>query len=357
MTSLQRCLSVLNGQLPDRVPVIPQSFMFAVETAGFKIGKANRSGRLMAEAHRISQQKFGYDGCVIDFDDASLAEACGAKVIYREDEPAVVDESEPLLKDLRDVEDLKLPDPYRDGRLPEWLEATERLRTSIGDEVLIMGRADQGPFSLACLLRGMEQFMMDLLVEDQAVIEKVLDYTRRACAVFAKAQKDAGAHITSIGDALAGPALIAPDTYRRLAWEPEKSLTDEVRNYGIPFSIHICGDTTEIIEDMGKTGADVLELDWKVDMGKARKILPARTVIMGNIDPSDPLVLGTPEQVDLNAKKIITQTAGRGLILSSGCAMGRNTPEENMRAMVAAPEKYGTLEQLMEMDHDREQAE
>ncbi len=349
LTSLQRCMRVLHGEWPDRVPVVPQSFMFAVETAGFRIGEANRSGKLMAEAHRICQEKFGYDGCVIDFDDASLAEACGARVIYREDEPAVVDESEPLLKDLRDVDDLKLPDPYRDGRLPEWLEATERLRTMIGDDVLIMGRADQGPFSLACLLRGMEQFMMDILIEDQLLIERVLDYTRRACAVFAKAQKDAGAHITSIGDALAGPALIAPDTYRKLAWKPEKTLTEEVRNYGIPFSIHICGDTTEIIEDMGQTGADVLEIDWKVDMGFARKVLSPGTVIMGNIDPSDPLVLGTPRHVDKAAKEIITGTGGKGLILSSGCAMGRNTPEENMRAMVEAPKEYGTYEQLMEM--------
>lgn len=350
LTSLQRCRKVLNGEIPDRVPVIPQSFMFAVETAGYKIGEANRSGRVMAEAHRISQEKFGYDGCVIDFDDASLAEACGAKVIYREDEPAVVDESEPLLKDLRDVEGLKLPNPYKDGRLPEWLEATERLRASVGNDVLIMGRADQGPFSLACLLRGMEQFMLDILIEDLALIEKVLDYTRRTCAIFAKAQKDAGAHITSIGDALAGPALIAPKSYRKLAWGPEKQLTKEVRDYGIPFSIHICGDTTEIVEDMGKTGANVLELDWKVDMGLARKTLPASTVIMGNIDPSDPLVLGTPVQVDAAAKKIIEQTAGRGLILSSGCAMGRNTPEENMRALVGASGKYGTYEQLMAME-------
>ncbi len=350
LSSLQRCLKVLNGELPDRVPVIPQSFMFAVETAGLKIGDVNSSGKLMAEAHRISVEKYGYDGCVIDFDDASLAEACGAKVIYRDDEPAVIDESRPLLSDLRDIDELKLPDPYKDGRLPEWLEATARLRESVGNDVLVMGRADQGPFSLAGLLRGMEQFMMDILTEDQALIEKVLDYSRRACLVFAKAQKDAGAHITSIGDALAGPSLIAPETYRRLAWHPEKQLTEDIRAYGIPFSIHICGNTTDIIEDMGKTGADVLELDWKVDMGQARKILPASTVIMGNIDPSDPLVLGTPEQVDANAEMIIKQTAGKGLILSSGCAMGRNTPEENMRALVKAPKKHGTYEQLVAME-------
>ena len=43
MTSLQRCMAVLNGDIPDMLPVIPQSFMFAVETAGMKIGPANQA--------------------------------------------------------------------------------------------------------------------------------------------------------------------------------------------------------------------------------------------------------------------------------------------------------------------------
>ena len=139
MTSLQRCMAVLNGDIPDMLPVIPQSFMFAVETAGMKIGDVNRNGRKMAQAHIISQEKYGYDGCVIDFDDATIAEAVGAKVIFREDEPATVDEGCPVLKDLRDVYDMPIPDPLRSGRLCEWLEATRTLVDAIGDRVFVMG--------------------------------------------------------------------------------------------------------------------------------------------------------------------------------------------------------------------------
>lgn len=43
MTSLQRCMAVLNGEVPDMLPVIPQSFMYAVETAGLKISDVNRT--------------------------------------------------------------------------------------------------------------------------------------------------------------------------------------------------------------------------------------------------------------------------------------------------------------------------
>ena len=291
MTSLQRCMAVLNGEVPDMLPVIPQSFMYAVETAGLKISDVNKDGRKMAQAHILSQEKYGYDGCVIDFDDASIAEAIGAKVIFREDEPATVDEEQPVLKDLRDIYELPLPDPQKSGRLCEWLEATRTLVDAIGDHVFIMGRADQGPFSIACLLRGTTQFMMDLLSEDPQVIADVIEYCRQASVLFAKAQKDAGAHATSIGDALAGPNLISPDMYRQFALEPEKKMTEEVQAYGIPLSLHICGNTNAIIEDRGtdsgsrletrhgrsaKTGSDGHDPD-----GKCRSQFPAGTRYAG----------------------------------------------------------------------------
>lgn len=350
MTSLERCMKVLDHGIPDRVPVVPQTFMFACETAGKKIGQINKNGKLMAETHRISREKYGYDGIVIDIDDASLAEACGAKVIFRENEVAIVDEHDPVLKDLRQIADMELPDPRSAGRLPEWLAATEELISTVGDHVFIMGRADQGPFDLACLLRGTEQFMIDLLTEDPELIWNVLDWCRNANLLFARAQKDAGAHATSIGDSYAGPNLMSPEMYRRFALEHEITLTRQVQDYGIPFSIHICGNTNAIIEDMVSTGAKILEVDWQVDMKSASEKSRGRSVLMGNIDPSDPLVFGEPVTVDTQAERIIKDTFGRDLFLSSGCAMGRNTKPENMRALVEAPKKYGTYEQIMEMN-------
>jgi len=350
MTSLERCCAVLNGEIPDSLPVVPQCFLLAIEAAGFKIGNINRNGKLMAKAHVVLQEKYGYDGCVIDFDVASMAEALGAKIIFRDDEPAVVNEDEPVLKNLRDIYDLEYPNPFKVGRLCEWLEATRTLSDEIGDHVFVMGRADQGPFSVACMLRGTTQFMMDLMTEDKKVIADVLEYCRKAVAIFAKAQKDAGAHATSIGDALAGPSMISSEMYREFALEPEKLLVKEAQDYGIPFSIHICGNTNAIIGDMATTGAKILEVDWKLDMQEAREAVPLSTVLMGNLDTSFPLVLGTPGDVEEAVKNLIAATKGRSLFVSSGCAMGRNTPLENFEALVAAARKYGSYEEIMKLN-------
>ena len=71
--------------------------------------------------------------------------------------------------------------------------------------------------------------------------------------------------------------------------------------------------------------------------------------LMGNINPSDPMCIGTPDQVRSCVQDVIHKTRGRGLILSSGCALGANTKPENMAALVESARLYGTREQLEEL--------
>ena len=346
MTSLQRVQAVLDGRMPDRLPVIPQGFMFSAKTAGYDIGAINRDPVKMAESHRISQEKYGYDGCIIDVDDATLAEACGAKVIFREHDVAAVDEHAPALTDLRQIDDLTLPDPMKDGRICEWLETVQRILEAIGDHVFVMGRADAGPFSLLCFLRGTQELMVDLLTEEPEVIHHALEWATEAHIRFARAQLQAGAHATSMGDAYASPNLISPEMYRAFAFPYERKVVQALEDLKKPYSVHICGDTSTIVEDMGQLGAKILEIDWKSDMGHARRLVPEDVVLMGNINPSDPMCLGTPEDVRAKAKEIIEGTRGCGIILSSGCALGANTKPENMQALVESAKLYGTWEQI-----------
>ena len=346
MTSLERVQAVLNGQLPDRLPVVPQSFMFSALTGGYHIGQINRNPAKMAECHRISQEKYGYDGCVIDVDDATLAEACGAKVHYRDNDVAAVDENAPLLQDLRDIDSLHMPDPHKDGRLPEWLETAQRLLEAVGDHVFVMGRTDQGPFDLLCLLRGAQNLMIDLMDEDEDVIRHALEWTAEAHIRFARAMLELGAHATSMGDSYAGPNLISPAMYREFGVPYEKKVVEAVRDLPGAYSIHICGNTNSIIEDMGRLGSKILEVDWQVDMGHARSVIPDDVVLMGNINPSDPMCIGTPETVLAQVQNIVETTRGKGLIISSGCALGENTKPENMRALVESAKRFGTYEQL-----------
>jgi len=336
MNGLERCLNSLNRQSIDKVPVVPQGFLFAIETSEFRMSEVVHNPENMAKALMQCWEQYDYDGIVIDFDDATLAEACGASVIFRDIEPAMVDESKPVITNWSDLDKLRLPDPNKSGRLPVWLETTRILSKQLGREVMIMGRADQGPFTLASLLRGTQNFMMDLMTEDPQPVHELIDYCTEAFTRFAKAQKDAGAHFTSMGDALAGPNLISPDLYRTFAWKPECTAVRAIQDYGISFSLHICGNTTAIIDEMLQTESKVLEIDWQVDLAEVIKKAHGQTIIMGNINPSHPIVTGTRQEVYKETIKLLQQTKGKGIWLSTGCAIGRNTPPENFEAFIRA---------------------
>lgn len=352
MTPLERMYAVSRGEIPDFLPVLPQSFLFAMKDSGYDIGQVNRNPALMARCHLECMEKYGYDGCVMDVDDATLAEACGAHVLFREENVAVVDESRPVLKDLRGVDDLKVPDPERDGRLPEWIETTQRIAEKVGKTHIVMGRGDTGPFSLLTLLRGPENFMIDMLEEDEDVIFHALEWALKAHIAFAKAELQVGANVTSMGDSYASPNLVSPDIYRKYALPYEQKVVQAVQTDDQFYAIHICGDTNKIIADMGKTNARILEVDWKLDMKRAREVVPDYSLLMGNVNPSDPLYLGRPSDVREAVRKIVDDTKGRGLIISSGCAIGANTPPENIKALVDAARKYGAHDYVAELQQN-----
>ena len=140
-----------------------------------------------------------------------------------------------------------------------------------------MGRADQGPFDLLALLRGPMEFMMDLITEDEDVIKHAFDWAAEAHIRFARAQLQAGAHATSMGDVYAGQSLVSPDIYRNLAFPYEKKVTEALKDLNGWYSIHICGKANLIIDAMGRTGADILEIDWETD--GVRKHKPSDGVV------------------------------------------------------------------------------
>jgi uroporphyrinogen-III decarboxylase len=96
----------------------------------------------------------------------------------------------------------------------------------------------------------------------------------------------AGADMVSNGDSPAGPDLISPAMYGAFAQPYERTLVDEAHALGLPYALHICGNTTRMVEAMLAIGADALELDYKADMRRAHDTMKGRAVFIGNIDPS-----------------------------------------------------------------------
>lgn len=340
MNSRQRILAAVKGLPHDRIPVAQHNFPFVVRHCGLTIREYMYNPDKAAQALADTAYDFGYDCIIIDFDTCALAESMGAQITVGADEPARI--SVPAVKSLSELKTLKIPNPREDGRLPLWIETTRLLRKKVGGELAIMGRADQGPFSLLGLLYSPEQLMMDLLDETaEADIFAGLEICVQAGAAFAKAQLDAGADMTSIGDSFAGESLISPDMYMRFA-QPFERKYKKLLGDGL-FSLHICGKSNNIIDGMAATGAEILELDHLNDLERSFQTVANRACIFGNIDPSSVLAHGDADCVKSHCKKAILDAKRHNarFVLGPGCLMMGNTPPENVRAMVKSAVEFG----------------
>jgi MtaA/CmuA family methyltransferase len=340
MTSLERIEATIHFRKPDRVPVDLHNFQPAARATGLPMSEVFQNGELLAEAMLQAWRKFGHDMILLENGTACNAQACGLKVTYRDDmAPAAHD---PIIKSLSEVADLEVPDPYTAFPMNEILKATRILSKEIGDKVWICARADQGPMDLSGQIRGLNEFMMDIgYGEEPELIHALLDYSRRVATRYAFALIECGGHSTSIGEPLGGPELLSPRHYKEYPWRHEKAMVDELKAAGIILHNHICGNTIPIIDDFIATGAQVLEIDHKTDMHIAKAHARGKTTLLGNIDTSI-LTYGTPQDVE-DACRAAIDILGPdyGFILGPGCAMGPETPDDNIHALVESAKKYG----------------
>jgi uroporphyrinogen decarboxylase len=102
-------------------------------------------------------EKYQHDCIMVDTDTTMLAEALGAVSKCAPNEPGHIEA--PAIRSLDEVDRLKVINPETDGRIPALLEAVRLLSKQVGGEIAIRGNADQAAFSLACLVRGIEDFL------------------------------------------------------------------------------------------------------------------------------------------------------------------------------------------------------
>jgi MtaA/CmuA family methyltransferase len=341
MNSVERVGTAIALQEPDRVPVDLHNFQLAARATGLPMSQVFRDGELLAEAMLVAWREFGHDMILLENGTACNAEACGMEVRYRDDSAPVA--GRPILGSLAEVADLEVPDPYVSFPMSEILKATRILAREIGDKAWICARADQGPMDLAAQLRGMSEFMMDLATgEEEELVNALLDYSRRVATRYAYALIECGGHSTSIGEPMAGPAMISPRHYRRYPWSHECRMVSELKEHGIILHLHICGDTGLITDDFIATGAQVLEIDHKSDAARLRAEARYTTCLLGNID-TNLLALGSAGEVDDACHELIEVCKpGGGFILGPGCAMAPNTPAENIHALVESAKRWGS---------------
>ena len=329
MTGYARVLAAFDGAPVDRLPLMPITMMFAADLAGAKYLDYAIDYRVQVAAQLEIAEKLDFDHVSVISDPCCEAADCGAEILFTPDLPPTVSEEHSLLSEKGDLLSLQVPDPRAGRRMSNRLRAVEQLSTSIGGERLVEGWVE-GPCAEAADLRGINRIMLDFY-DDPEFVRDLVDFVVEMEIAFGAAQVEAGADIIGVGDAAA--SLVGPKIYGDFIWPAEKRIVDALHALGTRVRLHICGNSSELLPAMGQLGCEIVDVDSVVPMSGARASVGAEQVLCGNLDPVRVMLGGTPPAIRA-AFAACRNEAGERYIVGAGCEIPRETPMDNLRALV-----------------------
>lgn len=138
------------------------------------------------------------------------------------------------------------------------------------------------------------------------------------------------------------------EMFRELALPLLKRTTELAAEIGIPTHVHSCGPEAELVriaaEETELTVIDPLEIPPMGDceLAELKRRYGDRIILKGNLHTTETMLNGSVDDVIAAGRKAIDDAAsGGGFILSTGDQCGRDTPDENLFAMVETARTYG----------------
>ena len=259
--------------------------------------------------------------------------ALGGQVQYRpQGAPQVL---APLIQTPEQAERLDLSRLISDETLATIREITQQVSNAIG-ETYFIGAGQWGPFTMGGLLYGTERLMRGLH-RDPAGAHAVLGVATDICYRYLVALVQTGATIISLADPSASGDMISRRQFETFVMPYHKALIARLHALGLLVLVHICGNTTSRIDLMINSGADIVSVDYKVDLQFVKAVVDERAAFAGNLDPVALLVQGTPSQIFAAATDLLDTVGGDGnYLLMPGCDLAPTTPLANVLALALA---------------------
>jgi uroporphyrinogen decarboxylase len=330
MNGLERVRAALSRTETDRVPVVAQVFGHAAVLAGVPLRDYLQDGEQLARCQIGAWEHYSYDAVFALMDTSVETEAAGSVLTFPRDRyPHVASYA---LQGHLGPGSLRMPDPLRDGRMPELLKAARILRREVGDQALVVGCV-LGPLSLAVQLLGAEAALFQAIDHPEAFGD-LLDFATEVAIRFGTAQLEAGVHLPLVFDPSATPEMVPPQFFREFELPRLTRLFEAFRRAGAVANwLHIAGKAGPILPYYAAAGVDLANFDYCVGPEEAQREASG-LCLDGNVKPLA-FVEATSGQIKEEASQLQAAFAGRGgFVLSSGCEIPPEAKPENIAALV-----------------------
>jgi len=283
----------------------------------------------------------GVDAAILFSDILIPVEAMGMGLKFYEGRGPVLRNP---VSDRAAVDRLLLPDP--EEKLDFVMETIRIIRNEL--EVPLIGFSG-APFTLSTYMiegRASKNFLntKKMMFQNPSLYKALMDKITEATILYLKAQIRAGVQAIQLFDTWAG--MLTPQDYKDYALPYVKDVIEALRGWQeeegrnqVPI-IYFVGECGGILEDIKTSGADVISIDWRINIDTAIKRLGDNVSVQGNLDPC---ALFLPkDKIEERVKDILKRAKdARGHIFNLGHGILPETPVENVIAMVSAVHKYG----------------
>ncbi|MBW2102017.1 MAG: MtaA/CmuA family methyltransferase [Deltaproteobacteria bacterium] len=325
--------ALYHGRKGERPPVVNPTSIACQElmdACGVGFPEAHLDPEAMASLALAGHEIVGFDTVMPEFSVDQEAAALGCEVDWGSRERMPDTKNFPH----EDFSDVVIPDDFLERpSMKVVMEALSILRGKVGGKVAVIGKC-MGPWTLSYHMAGTQNFLLQVGMEEDEKVTRMLRQLMPATIASARAQFQAGADIVVLADHATGD-LVGAYHYENLLLPIHQELTAAIEG---PLILHVCGDCSDRLELFEAAGFDAYHFEWQVDAKSAVKRVGERMALVGNVNNPEVLYQGTPEDVRRQVRYAIE--AGVDMI-GPECAIPLATPLENLKAIVeAAHEGY-----------------
>jgi uroporphyrinogen decarboxylase len=206
----------------------------------------------------------------------------------------------------------------------------QALRQEVGNQSTVLGFVG-APWTLAAYAvegKGSKTYSVikNMAFSEPALLHQFLEFLADSIATYVRYQIDCGAQVVQMFDSWAGQ--LCPQDYETFALPYQQRVFKQVKatHPDTPLILLVSG-SAGLLERMGHSGADIISLDWTVDMAEARQRLGWDVKVQGNLDPG--VLYGSKAFIRDRILDTIRKSGGQGHILNLGHGILPDTPEEN----------------------------
>ncbi len=252
------------------------------------------------------------------------------------------------VRDEAAVARLEVPDM---NKLRYVFDAVTSIRKALNGSVPLIGFSGS-PWTLACYMvegAGSDDYRLvkTMLYSRPDLMHRMLAVNADAVAAYLNTQIEAGAQAVMIFDSWGG--VLADGAFQTFSLDYTRRVLAQLKRehdgQRIPHIVFTKGGGLWL-EEIAATGADVVGLDWTVNLGQARQRIGQLAALQGNLDPN--VLFASPEQIRAEVHKTLDSFGawdrGDGLraghIFNLGHGISQHTPPESLSALVDAVHEH-----------------